>query len=81
MIDAMKVRNITQLNVLKYKLQHPDLKKWAANYGLVWLVSRMYYLEEVWIGGVMIDNNFRKSLCDNDKAIISAVRELLAETA
>lgn len=73
------ITSITQLNVLKYKLQHPKLKEWAVKYGLLDLVRRMYYLEEVYIGGVMIDNKFRQSLCENDKAIIAAVRKLIAD--
>lgn len=73
------ITSITQLSVLKYKLQHPKLKEWAVKYGLLDLVRRMYYLEEVYIGGFMIDNKFRQSLCENDKAIIAAVRKLIAD--
>lgn len=75
----IEITSISQLNVLKYKLKHPDLKKWAVYYGLLWLVRRMYYLEEVWIESVRIDNKFRQSLCENDKAIIAAVRRLIAQ--
>lgn len=80
-MEAIKITNITQLNVLKYKLQHPDLKKWAVNYGLLDLVRKIFHAPEIWIGGLRIDANFRQSLSDNDKAIISAVRKLLVKAA
>lgn len=80
-MEAMKITSITQLNVLKYKLQHPDLKKWAVNCGLLDLVRKMFYAPEIWLGGLRIDTNFRQSLNENDKAIISAVRDLLAKAA
>ena len=80
-MEAMRITSITQLNVLKYKLQHPNLKEWAVNYGLLDLVRKMFYAPEIWLGGLRVDANFRQSLSDNDKAIISAVRELLAKTA
>ena len=73
------ITNITQLNVLKYKLQHPRLKEWAVKYGLLDLVRKMYCAPELSLGGLWIDNKFRQSLCENDKAIITAVRKLIAE--
>lgn len=75
----IKITSITQLNVLKYKLQHPKLKEWAVKYGLLDLVRNMYYAPELSLGGLWIDNKFRQSLCENDKAIINAVRKLIAD--
>lgn len=73
------ITSITQLSVLKYKLQHPKLKEWAVKYGLLDLVRNMYCAPELSLGGLWIDNKFRQSLCENDKAIIAAVRKLIAD--
>lgn len=73
------ITSITQLNMLKYKLQHPRLKEWAVKFGLLDLVRNMYCAPELSLGGLWIDNKFRQSLCENDKAIISAVRKLIAD--
>lgn len=73
------ITSITQLNVLKYKLQHPKLKEWAVKYGLLDLVRNMYCAPELSLGGLWIDNKFRQSLCENDKSIIAAVRKLIAD--
>lgn len=73
------ITSIVQLNVLKYKLQHPRLKEWAVKYGLLDLVRNMYCAPELSLGGLWIDNKFRQSLCENDKSIIAAVRKLIAD--
>lgn len=75
----IKITSITQLNVLKYKLHHPKLKEWTVKYGLLDLVRKMYCAPELSLGGLWIDNKFRQSLCENDKAIINAVRKLIAD--
>lgn len=80
-MEAIIITSITQLNVLKYKLQHPALKKWAVNYGLLDLVRKISFAPEIWLGGLRVDYNFRQSLSENDKAIISAVREVLVNAA
>lgn len=73
------IASIAQLNVLKYKIQHPKLKEWAVKFGLLDLVRNMYCAPELSLGGLWIDNKFRQSLCENDKAIINAVRKLIAD--
>lgn len=75
----IKITSITQLNVLKYKLQHPRLKEWAVKFGLLDLVRNMYCAPELSLGGLWIDNKFHQSLCENDKMIINAVRKLIAD--
>lgn len=73
------ITSIAQLNVLKYKLQHPRLKEWAVKFGLLDLVRNMYCAPELSLGGLCIDNKFRQSLCENDKSIIAAVRKFIAD--
>lgn len=75
----LAITSITQLNVLKYKLQHPKLKEWAVKYGLLDLVRKMYCAPELSLGGLWIDNKFRQSIGKNDKTIINAVRKLIAD--